>query len=326
MKKMGKALASIILVGAMLCSMTTTAFAEETVKIDGYNGSQDLNQFSISNVINEDTKEYVEGVTTYICNSPAEITNTVDLAWFTVSTLIDNNGTWIEGQYLNIDGKFEVYDYDTGENKTLDSSKDTINYDDVMMVFEGSKVTLTEPGVYYVCGRYFCIEGAAEAVIVITDSKTTETPAETPVIEEVTAKYTSSNVLVNNTATDFEAYLINQNNYFKLRDIAKAVSGTDKQFEVTWDNTNKTINLISGKAYTEVGGELIKGDGTDKNGKLSTATIYKDGEAISLTAYTINGNNYFKLRDLCKAFDIGVTWDGTTNTVGIDTSISYITE
>ncbi|NLK35301.1 MAG: hypothetical protein GX301_07630, partial [Gracilibacteraceae bacterium] len=61
-----------------------------------------------------------------------------------------------------------------------------------------------------------------------------------------------------------------------------------------------------------------------KAATLSTSEIYKDGKKISLAAYTINGNNYFKLRDIAKAFDIGVTWDGGTNTVGIDTSISYV--
>lgn len=30
--------------------------------------------------------------------------------------------------------------------------------------------------------------------------------------------------------------------------------------------------------------------------------------------------NYFKLRDLVEAFDIGVTWDNKTKTIGIDTT------
>lgn len=138
------------------------------------------------------------------------------------------------------------------------------------------------------------------------------------------AKPTASKVLVNGKAVEFDAYTINNNNYFKLRDLAQAVNKTDKNFEVTWDGKNNAINLISNKPYTPAGGELVKGDGKAKAATLSTAKIFKDGKEISLTAYTINGNNYFKLRDIAKAFDIGVTWDGTTNTVGIDTSISYV--
>lgn len=138
------------------------------------------------------------------------------------------------------------------------------------------------------------------------------------------AKPTASKVLVNGKAVEFDAYTINNNNYFKLRDLAQAVNKTDKNFEVTWDGKNNAINLISNKVYTPAGGELVKGDGKAKAATLSTAKIFKDGKEVSLTAYTINGNNYFKLRDIAKAFDIGVTWDGTTNTVGIDTSISYV--
>ncbi|MBD8048127.1 InlB B-repeat-containing protein [Clostridium faecium] len=140
------------------------------------------------------------------------------------------------------------------------------------------------------------------------------------------AKPTASKVLVNGKAVEFDAYTINNNNYFKLRDLAQAVNNTEKNFEVTWDGKKNAINLISNKAYTPAGGELSKGDGKAKAATLSTSKIFKDGKEISLTAYTINGNNYFKLRDIAKAFDIGVTWDSKTNTIGIDTAISYVEE
>ena len=137
---------------------------------------------------------------------------------------------------------------------------------------------------------------------------------------------TTSAVLVDGTSIAFEAYNINGNNYFKLRDLALAVNNTEKNFEVTWDAKSNAINLISNKPYTAVGGELVKGDGKGKAATPTTSKIYKDGKQISLTAYNINGNNYFKLRDIAKAFDIGVTWDGKTNTVSIDTSKSYVEE
>jgi len=131
-------------------------------------------------------------------------------------------------------------------------------------------------------------------------------------------------VLVNGKIVEFEAYNINGYNYFKLRDLAQAVNNTEKNFEVTWDAANNAINLISNKPYTPSGGELAKGDGKAKVAIPTTSKIYKDGREIFLTAYNINGNNYFKLRDVAKTFDIGVTWDGATNTIGIDTSISYV--
>lgn len=132
-----------------------------------------------------------------------------------------------------------------------------------------------------------------------------------------------STVLVNGEAVAFDAYTINQNNYFKLRDLAKVLSGTGKQFEVTWDGSKNAINMTSGQPYTTVGGEMVQGDGTDKTAGLNASIIYLNGQPIQLTAYTINQNNYFKLRDIGTTFNFDVTWDGARNTIIIDTTKGY---
>lgn len=132
-----------------------------------------------------------------------------------------------------------------------------------------------------------------------------------------------SKVKVNGSLREFEAYSINGNNYFKLRDLAHVVNKTGKNFEVKWDGDKKVIRLISKNNYTPVGGEMSRGDGKDKLVQPTTAKVHKDGVEISLNSYSINGNTFFKLRDIAKVFDIGVTWDGKTNTVGIDTGKGY---
>lgn len=142
----------------------------------------------------------------------------------------------------------------------------------------------------------------------------------------VTAVPTASRILINGKVYQFDAYTINGNNYFKLRDLAMALNGTEKCFEVTWDGTKKAINLLSGQRYTPVGGELNAGDGKNKTAVLSVATVYKDGVSVPLTAYTINGNNYFKLRDVGQTFNFGVIWDGDTKTIKVDTSQNYVPE
>ncbi|MEN6316217.1 MAG: Ig-like domain-containing protein [Clostridiaceae bacterium] len=140
----------------------------------------------------------------------------------------------------------------------------------------------------------------------------------------VKAATTRSAVLVNGVKTSFDAYNINGYNYFKLRDLAYVVSGTQKQFEVGWDGMNNAIQLTSGSPYTPVGGEMgISSGALTAEATATTSKIYIDGKQVSFTAFMINGNNYFKLRDIAAAFDIGVTWDGNTNTIGIDTSIGY---
>ena len=54
--------------------------------------------------------------------------------------------------------------------------------------------------------------------------------------------------------------------------------------------------------------------------------IMLDGQEVSLEGYNINGNSYFKLRDVGKAVDFGVTWDNATRTVQIDTNSGYVEE
>lgn len=134
---------------------------------------------------------------------------------------------------------------------------------------------------------------------------------------------TASKVLVNGSEKAFDAYTISGSNYFKLRDLAFVVNGTEKQVDITWDGSKNAINLLSKKAYTVAGGELSKGNGQAKRATVSTAKIYVDGQEASLTAYSINGSNYFKLRDVMKVLDVSVGWDGTKNTITLDTSKAY---
>ncbi|MGN0711900.1 MAG: phosphodiester glycosidase family protein [Anaerovoracaceae bacterium] len=138
-----------------------------------------------------------------------------------------------------------------------------------------------------------------------------------------TVKSSDINVNIDGETVSFEAYNIGGNNFFKLRDFAAAVTSTDKKFDVSWDNERKAINLVSDTPYTAVGGEFQKSDGTVKKYTSATAKIYKDGEEIKLSAYNIGGNNYFKLRDMAKAFDFGVEYDNVTKLISIDSEKSY---
>ena len=151
--------------------------------------------------------------------------------------------------------------------------------------------------------------------------------------EKATANPTTSKVYVNGKEVAFEAYNINGNNYFKLRDIALTLRGTEKQFEVVWDPTikmdigEKTFNgaivMTPKKAYTTVGGEMKKGNGEVKQANLTTSPILMNNRIVSLTAYNIAGNNFFKLRDLGNTFDFNVSWDSNLKAIVINTAESY---
>ena len=111
--------------------------------------------------------------------------------------------------------------------------------------------------------------------------------------------------------------------YFKLRDLAAALSGTEKQYEVTWDKAAESVLLISGLPYTLTGGELSAGTAGTKTAVLSSSPIYKDGLPVSLTAYVIGKNNYFKLRDIAELFNFSADWDNDAMCIIIDTTKPY---
>ena len=209
----------------------------------------------------------------------------------------------------------------------------------------GDPVTLTEPGYYLIYKQYDAFDltyvfvklvASEEEPVAVTEEEVVEEaveeeaveeeaaeePAEVVLAKEATAKPTTSNVLVDGVEVNFEAYNINDNNYFKLRDLAYILSKTANQFEVEWDAVNKVINLVRGQEYTPVGGEMeISEDLAEINASLNESKIFVDGEEIYLAAYTIDGNNYFKLRDVGQVMGFEVTWDSETKTIGINTSI-----
>ncbi len=131
------------------------------------------------------------------------------------------------------------------------------------------------------------------------------------------AIYNKSAVLLNGQSVDFEAYNIDGYNYFKLRDIAMSLSATKSRFDTAWDEESQAIDLITDKPYTAAGGEMSKGDGTDKTAVISSQALSLDGRSVSALAYNIGGNNYFKLRDLGEIIGFDVGWDEDKSIVSI---------
>ena len=113
------------------------------------------------------------------------------------------------------------------------------------------------------------------------------------------------------------AYNIDDNNYFKLRDIAKILDGTIKTFDIKYDDATNSIDMLSFYDYTSVGGELTPGDGTERTAFSSSAFLTLDGVPIKATCYNIEGNNYFKLRDITDALDCRVEWDESTQMIWV---------
>ncbi len=127
---------------------------------------------------------------------------------------------------------------------------------------------------------------------------------------------------VNGQTKSLAAYNIKGNNYFKLRDIAEILNGTEAQFDVQWNEESKVINLATKTPYSSkeiLNPETIPG----AVARANSSPIYMDGTKIILGAYNIAGNNFFKLRDLAAMLDVGITYDPATKIIGIDTTAKY---
>ncbi len=129
-------------------------------------------------------------------------------------------------------------------------------------------------------------------------------------------------IVVNSKKYEIVAYNINNNNYFKIRDIAQMISGSEKTVNVEWDEGANAINLVSMFDYESAGGELQKGDGSTRVATVSSASLNLDGVPTGAACYNINGNNYFKLRDVLDALDCRTEWDEKTQTINVSTILS----
>lgn len=146
---------------------------------------------------------------------------------------------------------------------------------------------------------------------------------ETPVtVERKWAYAARAKVTVNGKAVEFQTYTIDDYTYFKLRDIASAINGTSKQFQTFWDESTQSIQLVRRAPYTSTGSGAVGAYG-DTYATTSTAKLYCDGVKKNVSAYTINDYTYYKLRDLAQLIDMGVTWNESTFTIGIETAQSY---
>ena len=88
----------------------------------------------------------------------------------------------------------------------------------------------------------------------------------------------------------------------------------------------KNNSFVVGAVSFALGAALFGGGAAYAEGVMaerSTNAVYVDGQRVELEAYTIFGSNYVKLRDVGKAVNINVYWDGA---VQIDTDAPYTGE
>jgi len=131
------------------------------------------------------------------------------------------------------------------------------------------------------------------------------------------ARLSPQSVIVNGETVAMEVYNIDGSNYFKLRDVAMLLSGTESGFSVDYDAEARVMLTETGEDYVPVGGELAAGEDKSAATVASEWTLSVDGAAVDCNIYNIGGNNFFKLRDLGTAYGFAVDYSAELNAAGI---------
>ena len=129
-------------------------------------------------------------------------------------------------------------------------------------------------------------------------------------VNNVTTSQNAAPIKVNGSEWAVSGYVVNNVNYYKIRDIAMIVRNTPAKFNVDWSTELSAVTVSTGTVYNIIGGELSSDTITAANIEQNSAPIYVDGQLVELQAYNIDGSNYFQIRDLANIAGFNVDWDG----------------
>ena len=111
------------------------------------------------------------------------------------------------------------------------------------------------------------------------------------------------------------AYDIGGETWFRLRDVALALTGTGSRFAVSWNAEGRAVELRTGEAYEPDGSEGETGEDRSAAALPSGQTILIDGAVREdIPAWNIGGHNYFRLADLAAALGFQADFDEGSDT------------
>ncbi|WP_411350077.1 subtype B tannase [Paenibacillus sp. WLX2291] len=148
-----------------------------------------------------------------------------------------------------------------------------------------------------------------------------------PTSATTTATAGKATVKINSKTATLASYNIAGSHYVTADDLATALQATDKAFTVAADSATGSISLTSTTASSASTSNTTSSNPT-RSAKASTAkaSVTVDGKQVQVTAYTIQGTTYLKLRDLAQALDVNLSWQSATRQLNIDTTTSYSAE
>ena len=139
-----------------------------------------------------------------------------------------------------------------------------------------------------------------------------------------TASVNKVNISVDGKTQNVSCYNIKGYNYFKLRDVAKLMMGSQKGFEVIVDEGTPVV--VRDSSYTESGDELqaLSSNKLKVNPKFQYLGMRPSYTSLIVKSYNIGGYNYMSLRDVAEAANFKVGYDAPSKTIVIDSSQEFV--
>lgn len=140
--------------------------------------------------------------------------------------------------------------------------------------------------------------------------------------EEAIADKSFQPVELDGKKVEISAYLINGENYFKIRDLAAILKDTEGKFDVTFNEEDFSVILEKEGEYEPIEGDLEELPEGKQKAIQSLHPVYLKGEEepLEIKSYNILGNNYFRLRDLGEVLGFGVAYDFNDHVVMLSTT------
>ena len=125
----------------------------------------------------------------------------------------------------------------------------------------------------------------------------------------------TASVTMDGQTLELQAYLVNGNNYVRLRDYANILNGTAAQFSLEYDAASSSVVVQTGKAYRPGGSEGLAVGTEPVFTKLRTPSLLVDNASFAINSYLIDDLNYMKIRDLAAAVSCGIDYNAQTGQV-----------
>lgn len=210
--------------------------------------------------------------------------------------IIDKKGKWIVNQ--KYDSLVRI-----SQNRFI--GKRSGNYD---LILKDGSILLKDYDYINYSGSSYLVKKFDKYGIVV-DKKTIE--------HKPQISLSDFNIRVDGKQMKSSAYLIDGSSYVRIRDVAELLKNSKSKFNVEYQKEFKQVHVYKNANYKDGSGSQLKP--IDKNTvlKKSFSPLYIGGVAFNLDSYLINGNNFYKLRDLGVSIGFKVQWDQRNKMISV---------